>query len=424
MADEPTYAFGYVRLSRADQDSTSPQRQRQAIEDYCSSHGWELVETFEDLDVSGRADRRPGLDRMLARLGDMDRIVFWKLDRLYRGMVGFGKIVEACQANEVALVSTSEPFDTGTPMGEAMMWLLGVFAQLEIRVMGERSKNMHTYLKANGKWASRIPFGWQKDSDGRLRAVEAEQAVLRDMAERLVSGDSLRDVGRRVGMEHTTVRHMLRSDRVLDALPPELAANLRGVLRQRGEGYRGNSKSLLAGIARCGVCSGPMKIFARRQPGDREGTWSAYGCRDKGHVYISQPWLDAHVSSAVLSAIDKGKLARRFDRKKKRPREAADIEARIEKLEDDYYQRGLLSEKSYLRQREGLLRRLEAAREDDSPRGGNLPRELALHLEERWGDLTVGERRRIILAALEGVEVARATTKTKVDPSRVRLVWL
>ncbi len=46
-----------------------------------------------------------------------------------------------------------------------------------------------------------------------------------------------------------------------------------------------------------------------------------------------------------------------------------------------------------------------------------------IHLDERWTDLTTGERRRIILAAVERVEIHRAATKAKPDPSRVKVVW-
>jgi DNA invertase Pin-like site-specific DNA recombinase len=410
-----TAAFGYIRLSRADTDSTSPQRQRKAIEDYCASHGWELVESFEDLDVSGRADRRPGLDRMLSRLGDVDRIVFWKLDRLYRGMIGFGKVVEAAQAANVALVSTSEPFDTSTPMGEAMMWLLGVFAQLEVRVMAERSRNMHSYLRANGRVQTRVPFGWRKGADGRLEGVPEEQATLREMAEELVAGASLRQLSGKFGMEHTSIRHMLRSDKVLDALGP-LGEAVRGELQRRESGFRGGSKSLLSGIAKCGVCSGPMKMFARRPPRGK----ATYGCRASGHVYVGAEWLDDHVSQAVLRAIDKGKLAKRFAKKKKPP--ATDVEVRLEALEVDYYERGIIGRDSYMRRREGLLARLAASRE--APREDvRLPRELALHLDERWVDLTVGERRRIIAAAVERVEIHPAAAKGRYDSSRVKIVW-
>ncbi len=414
---ETTRAVGYIRLSRADTDSTSPQRQRAAIEDYCRSHGWELAEVYEDLDVSGRADRRPGLDRMLSRLGDVERVVFWKLDRLYRGMVGFGKVVEAAQAAGVGLVSTSEPFDTATPMGEAMMWLLGVFAQLEVRVMAERSRNMHSYLKQNGKVNSRVPFGWRKGSDSRLVDVPEEQAILREMASRFAAGESLRQLGTRFRMEHTSVRHMLRSDRVHATLPPSTASALRAELARRESGIRGSSKSLLGGIARCAVCGGPLKMFVRRPP--RGGP--TYGCRDSGHVYIGADWLDEHVTKAVLTAIDKGKLAKRLAKGRKAA-PPSDLEARLESLETDFYERGIIGRDSYLRRREGLLRRLDAAREEPIEQP-NLPRELALHLDQHWTELTIDERRRIILAAVSRVEVGRAASKARHDASRIALVW-
>jgi DNA invertase Pin-like site-specific DNA recombinase len=62
-------AFGYVRLSKEDADSTSPQRQRQRIERLCAERGWELLETFEDIDISAfKGKHRPGFEAMMSRL--------------------------------------------------------------------------------------------------------------------------------------------------------------------------------------------------------------------------------------------------------------------------------------------------------------------------------------------------------------------
>src|SRR5688500_12363229 len=115
-------AFGYVRISKLDKDTTSPQRQREAIKRLCKERSWELVRTFEDLDLSAynRKVRRPALDAMVGRLGDVDAIVFWRLDRLSRSVVGFAKILEQVDKAGVKLVSTSEPIDTSSPMGAAM----------------------------------------------------------------------------------------------------------------------------------------------------------------------------------------------------------------------------------------------------------------------------------------------------------------
>jgi site-specific DNA recombinase len=214
---------------------------------------------------------------------------------------------------------------------------------------------------------------------------------------------------------------MLRSDRVLDSLPPALSGRVRAELASREGGHRGGAKSLLAGLATCGECGGPLKLFGRRQNGSGDKVWAAYGCRARGHVYISQPWLDEHVRSAVLGAIDKGKLARKVGRATKTNAGAADIEARIDTLERDYYERGILGRESYLRRREALLARLEAAR-TAPPTTPGLPRELALHLDERWPDLTVGERRRIIGAVLDNVAVDKGRARNRtIDPTRVRL---
>ncbi|MFD4787774.1 recombinase family protein [Streptomyces sp. NPDC058459] len=79
----------YVRLSRETDETTSPERQRAACEALCEARGWEVVAAEEDIDVSGfsRGLDRPGLQRILTRLAELDVIVFFKIDRLARSTV-------------------------------------------------------------------------------------------------------------------------------------------------------------------------------------------------------------------------------------------------------------------------------------------------------------------------------------------------
>jgi len=68
-----TRAGGYVRLSTADQISTSPARQRERIERLCAERGWELLEIHEDIDRSANNGKhRPAFDRMMASLSAVD----------------------------------------------------------------------------------------------------------------------------------------------------------------------------------------------------------------------------------------------------------------------------------------------------------------------------------------------------------------
>jgi site-specific DNA recombinase len=111
-------AFGYVRLSKDVEGTTSPQRQREAIERLCADRGWELVKTFEDIDVSAfNGTHRPGFMAMMDRLDETDALVFWRLDRLSRSTVEAGQIAEACKAAAVNLVATDMDIDTTTAGG-------------------------------------------------------------------------------------------------------------------------------------------------------------------------------------------------------------------------------------------------------------------------------------------------------------------
>lgn len=419
-------AAGYVRISKLDDRTTSPARQRHQIQRLCEARGWELVKVFEDLDVSGYAKngKRPGLDQMLDRLDEVDAIVFWKTDRLARGVIKFNDIVQRCESANVALVSTAEPFDMSSPMGRAMVQITAVFAELESGIISERAKSMHAHLKEQGLWVGRVPFGFRLE-EGKLVKEPESFAVLEDVARRYVAGESMRAVATDVGIAHPNLARMLRTDRVIDALPAPLAGALVASLAERGrEGTRAK-QSLLGGIARCGVCGAGMTIVGRRMGNGSRTPWSAYACREAGHVSVSRPWLDDHVACEVLAAVDTGELIRRLERRR-RPRRtlaSSELEARLELLDRDFYERAMMSREAFLRRREGILSRLAKARDAEQDVGIDLPRELAARLSELWPELSLHGRRRIVSAVLERIDVEKAASHGRVDPERVSLTW-
>ena len=416
-------AFGYVRISKLDEGTTSPARQREAISKLCSERAWTLVEMIEDLDLSAykRGVKRPGFDRMMGRLGEVEAIVFWRIDRLSRSVADFSRILEACDAAGVKLVSTDQQIDTTSAIGKAFVQISSVFAELESGTLSERSRQMHAHLRAKGKHVGRVPFGW-RTQEGFLVREPTEQGVLREMAQRYVAGQSMREVAQEFGFHHPNLARMLKSGRVIDAMPPSLSESLISALGERARTGSRAKRSLLGGIARCSVCVAGMTVVAERTRGDK--VWSAYSCRERRHVSISRPWLDEYISAQVLEAIDTGKLIRRLE--KKRPGNAprtSEIEARLEMLETDFYERGIINRDSYLKRREALLKRLQTARTDEADAGIDLPRELAANLSERWPELSLVGRRRIIAAVMQRVDVARATGRGKIDASRVSLIW-
>jgi DNA invertase Pin-like site-specific DNA recombinase len=417
-------AFGYVRLSQMDEGTTSPQQQRQAIAKWCKAHDGELVEVFEDLDLSAysKGVRRPGLERMLGRLDEVGLVVCWRLDRLARSVSGFSKLVDTFEAAGVKLATTDGQVDMTTAAGRAMVQMTAVFAELEAGTTSERARQMHAYKRDRGEWVGRVPFGFKRNGMG-IEVFPEEFDQLTEAARRYVAGESLRKIAADLGMHHPNLAQRLRSDRVLEAIPPDVSGPLAAAMAERGRTGTRAKGSLLGGIARCGVCGAGLTVVATRM---RNGTpWSAYSCRERKHVYISRPWLDAYVITEVINAIDTGEIVKRLKKRRKRSPAlaSAEVEARLELLETDFYEKGLIPRDRYLQRREGLLRRLQEARSAEGDVGIDLPAELAEHLGERFPRFTLVNQRRIIAAVVERIDVDRAKSHGPIDPSRVAIVW-
>jgi site-specific DNA recombinase len=419
-------AFGYVRLSKWDETTTSPQRQRQAIARLCKDRGWKLAEVFEDIDVSAyNGNHRPAFEAMMSRLSEVDAIVFWTLDRLTRSSVQAGQVAEACKAAKVDLVATDMNIDTTSAGGRFVYDVLAAKGQMESATTGERSRAMVAYKHERGEPLGQVPYGWRKV--GKALEIDPKaQAVLRDAAERYVGGESLNAIGKTLPLAPGSINRMLQSERVQEALPDELREELvLALAERRGQTVPSRRQSLLGGIARCAVCGRGLKAGSQRVRSS--GPWHSYICRMPGHVTMSGRWLDASVSEQVLSAIDPDKLVAAVKERRKagQTRGAVAIEARIADVEDMFTE-GKLSRSSFERMRASLVEKLAAAKKADA--GNHVPSldlDLARNLRRLWPDLTIPERRRVIQAVVKTLTIAktRAIGGKPIDPKRVSVVW-
>lgn len=87
-----------------------------------------------------------------AKAGEFRAIVVYRLDRISRNISDFASLIETLGQLGIAFISIREQFDTGTPMGRAMMYIASVFSQLERETIAERIRdNMHELAKT-GRW--------------------------------------------------------------------------------------------------------------------------------------------------------------------------------------------------------------------------------------------------------------------------------
>ena len=143
----------YVRVSTEDQE---PDNQLVALREHASRNGWNAVE-FVDRGISGAKERRPKLDRMLARVraGEFTKVLVWKLDRLGRSLSHLAVLLKEVQEPTIDIVTIDEGINTTTPEGRMNFGILAVFAEFERERIRERIVSGIRRAKIEGKHVGR-----------------------------------------------------------------------------------------------------------------------------------------------------------------------------------------------------------------------------------------------------------------------------
>ena len=153
-ANRSTTVVGYLRCSTDEQavSGLGLAAQRVAIEAEAARRGWGEVRFIADEGWSARSLDRPGIAQALAELeaGRAGALVVSRLDRLSRSTFDTAGLMEQARREGWQLVALDLGIDTASPMGEAMASVGAVFAQLERRLIGQRTKDALAAKKAKG----------------------------------------------------------------------------------------------------------------------------------------------------------------------------------------------------------------------------------------------------------------------------------
>lgn len=203
----------YIRVSthwQIDKDSLPVQRDE--LINYCIyALGITSYEVFEDAGYSGKNTDRPDYLRMLTRIrnGEFTHMLVWKLDRISRNLLDFAAMYEELKQLSVTFVSKNEQFDTSTAMGEAMLKIILVFAELERKVTSERVTAIMYSRASIGRWnGGKVPFGYDYDKATKTFTVnEREAAVIRMIYDMYEASHSLLVVARTLNEKSITTRN-------------------------------------------------------------------------------------------------------------------------------------------------------------------------------------------------------------------------
>jgi site-specific DNA recombinase len=174
-----------------DQAFNSLDAQYEACAAYVASQrheGWKLIpDRFDDGGLSGGTLERPALQRLLAEIdaGRIGMVVVYKIDRLTRSLVDFGRLVERLDAKGCSFVSVTQAFNTATSMGRLTPNVLLSFAQFEREVTAERIRDKIAASKKKGLWmGGALPLGYDRHPDPQRRELvvnSAEASVVHNL---------------------------------------------------------------------------------------------------------------------------------------------------------------------------------------------------------------------------------------------------
>ena len=353
----------YIRVSTQYQvDRASLPVQREELTNY-AKYALDITDcvVFEDAGYSAKNTDRPDYQRMMARVrtGEFSHLLVWKIDRISRNLLDFAAMYAELKKLGIVFVSKNEQFDTSSAMGEAMLKIILVFAELERNMTSERVSAVMLSRANDGIWnGGKVPFGYAYDKDSKqFSIIEDEAQVVLHIYDLYESVKSLTTVAKSLNEKGvrsrtgkpwnpTTVRTMLTNpfyagtyrynyrdessksftvkDKdewvlVLDHHPaivtPEQLEIIAGILQSKQRGWAGAGMTyqrknihIFAGLLKCGCCGYTMIASPDRE---RSDGWrpSVYKCSrqrrfgDCDNKYVSDVTLGPFALNFIANLI-------------------------------------------------------------------------------------------------------------------------
>jgi DNA invertase Pin-like site-specific DNA recombinase len=190
----------YLRVSTQDQTTANQERELRQV---AEGAGWEVLKVYKDHGISGAKgkDKRPAFDALhkAAARREFDVVMAWSVDRLGRSLQDLVGFLSEIQAAGVDLFLHQQGLDTTMPAGKAMFQMLGVFAEFERSIIQERVRAGLRRAVSEGKQLGRPRI-----------AADIEARISAALKARRDTGDSVRKIAARFGVDPSTVQRISR----------------------------------------------------------------------------------------------------------------------------------------------------------------------------------------------------------------------
>ena len=460
MSGTPRAAAIYARISKdANGQGLGVDRQRDLCEKLAAENGWPVAEVYVDNDLSAfNGAGRPAYERMLTDLesGVIDAVLVVDQDRLTRHPMELEGFITLADRVGVPLANVSGDIDLGTSDGRFRARILGAVARQESEKKSERHRRQKDEAAAKG-WhpGGRRPYGYThartEEGDPTLRIVDSEAEIVREMAARILAGESARQIALDLNARNiptangkqwqsTTVRQILTRPSVAGLRvhrgasvgpgnwPPLIdRATFEGLQavfadHRRRQGGTPKVKHLLAGLLTCSNCGTTLRHNPR----------GAYVCdplpRGCGRISDSDA-EETIITEAVLEALDSPEMAAILAETETPDltgitRQLEEAEASLDELARHYYTEHHITEREFLVARNALHGQIAELRSQLAPKHHSGRLTAHTDLRALWEEADAPTRRQIIGELVERIVVGPGVRGARtVDPGRLNIVW-
>lgn len=184
--------IAYIRVSTTEQaeEGYSIPAQKNRLEAYALSQGWEIVQWYVDEGESAKDLNRTELKRMLKaiEMGIFDCVLVYRLDRLTRSVMDLFSLLNTFDKFNVKFKSATEVFDTTNAMGRLFITIVSALASWERENLGERVRMGMQQKAKEGKWTvANAPLGYTSN-DSILSINPSEAAIVKEIYSLYLSG--------------------------------------------------------------------------------------------------------------------------------------------------------------------------------------------------------------------------------------------
>lgn len=165
------------------------------IQDH-EKEGWVLInKRYDDGGFSGGTLDRPALKDLMqdVKLGFVDKIVIYKLDRISRSSINYYKLKEVLEKKNIEIEIATQNFDKNTSTGRFSLNMMLSFAQLERDMASERIAEKIRRQQSLGMWTGGFtPLGYDV-IDKKLIVNKAESEIVKFIFNTFINTKSINE---------------------------------------------------------------------------------------------------------------------------------------------------------------------------------------------------------------------------------------